>query len=246
MQNLTAIIMAAGLGTRLGSHAQGVPKAIIPLAGQPLVWYAINFAKKIGANRIVVVGGFQYEKVKAAVLGIDPGIEVYENKHFELGNLYTLEEALKHVNESFLLMHVDHIFNAALAPVIKRQQDARIVVFTDSDRALGDDDMKVKTDDSGTKLMDASKQLPNKGLGYVGLTYCHESFLPVYKQAVAKAKRASGEKAVTEHAMLAIAQGSEAVVSIGDISGYGWLEIDTAEELAAARRELEINTAKYI
>lgn len=246
MQDLTAIIMAAGFGSRLGEHAQGLPKAIIEVGGQPLVWYAINLAKKIGAERIIVVGGWQFDKVAATVLAIDPAIEVYENKQFNLGNLYSLEEALKQVNESFLLMHVDHIFNTKVADKIKEQLGENIVVFTDHDRDLSDDDMKVVATAGGAKLADASKQLPNSGLGYVGLTYCHASFLPVYKQAVAEAKEVYREKAVTEQAMLVIARGGQADVAIGDISGYGWLEIDTPDDLVRARQELSINVAKYI
>ncbi|MEK7125763.1 MAG: NTP transferase domain-containing protein [Patescibacteria group bacterium] len=246
MQNLTAIIMAAGFGSRLGEHSQGLPKAIVEVGGRPLIWYAINLAKRIGANRIVFVGGWQYDKVRSVVLSIDSGIEVYENKHFEWGNLYTLEEALKHVDESFLLMHVDHVFSISLAEVIRRQLDERIVVFTDNDRKLGEDDMKVKTDASGTKLLEASKQLEDFSLGYVGLTYCHSSFLAAYKQAVQEAKQAYGEKAVTEKAMLALAKSVNSAVSIGDISGYGWLEIDVPEELMAAQKELSFNESKYI
>ena len=238
--------MAAGLGSRLGESAQGLPKAITDVAGRPLIWYAINLAKQIGANRIIIVGGWQYQKVAATAAAIDPAIEVYENNQFKLGNLYSLEVALKHVNESFLLMHVDHIFKTKVASKISEQLEERIVVFTDHDRDLSDDDMKVTTDTGGIRLINASKQMDNSGLGYVGLTYCHASFLDAYKQAAQDAKRAHGEKAVTEQAMLAIAHGGKADVSIGDISGYGWLEIDTPDELERARRELSINMAKYI
>ncbi len=64
MAPLTAVILAAGQGTRMKS---ALPKVLHPLAGQPLVYYAIETAMAVTANRPVLVIGHGGEQVQAAV-----------------------------------------------------------------------------------------------------------------------------------------------------------------------------------
>ena len=52
MSRLTAVILAAGLGTRMKSP---LPKVMHPIAGRPLVHYALRAAFEAGVDRAVVV-----------------------------------------------------------------------------------------------------------------------------------------------------------------------------------------------
>jgi bifunctional UDP-N-acetylglucosamine pyrophosphorylase / glucosamine-1-phosphate N-acetyltransferase len=52
MPRLTAVILAAGLGTRMKSQ---LPKVMHPIAGRPLVYYAVRAAFEAGVERAVVV-----------------------------------------------------------------------------------------------------------------------------------------------------------------------------------------------
>jgi len=52
MPQLTAVILAAGLGTRMKSP---LPKVMHPIAGRPLVHYAVRAAFQVGVERAVVV-----------------------------------------------------------------------------------------------------------------------------------------------------------------------------------------------
>ncbi|MCK4738445.1 MAG: bifunctional UDP-N-acetylglucosamine diphosphorylase/glucosamine-1-phosphate N-acetyltransferase GlmU [Deltaproteobacteria bacterium] len=54
MKNFTAIILAAGKGTRMKSST---PKVLFPLAGKILLSYPVDLLKKLKAKRIVVVTG---------------------------------------------------------------------------------------------------------------------------------------------------------------------------------------------
>jgi len=61
MNNLAAIILAAGKGTRMKSE---LVKVMHPLAGLPLVAWPVKTARETGAASIVLVVGHQAEKVR--------------------------------------------------------------------------------------------------------------------------------------------------------------------------------------
>ena len=49
-----AMIFAAGLGTRLKPLTDTMPKALVPVAGQPLLWHVVQKLRAAGFERIVV------------------------------------------------------------------------------------------------------------------------------------------------------------------------------------------------
>jgi NDP-sugar pyrophosphorylase family protein len=49
-----AIILAGGKATRLGDAAQGLPKALVPVAGRPLAEYQVAQLVRAGVDRIIV------------------------------------------------------------------------------------------------------------------------------------------------------------------------------------------------
>jgi NDP-sugar pyrophosphorylase family protein len=51
---LEAIILAGGKATRMGEAAQGLPKALVPVAGQPLAAYQVAQLVRAGIGRIIV------------------------------------------------------------------------------------------------------------------------------------------------------------------------------------------------
>jgi bifunctional UDP-N-acetylglucosamine pyrophosphorylase / glucosamine-1-phosphate N-acetyltransferase len=61
MKDLVAIILAAGEGKRMKS---ATAKILHPLAGKPLLFYPLDAARKVKAQKIIVVAGYQGEKVK--------------------------------------------------------------------------------------------------------------------------------------------------------------------------------------
>jgi len=85
MRPLAAVILAAGQGTRMKSD---LPKVVHEAGGAPMVCWVVRACAAAGCGRIVVVVGYQRERVRAAVeragdVGEDATIEfaVQEQQH---------------------------------------------------------------------------------------------------------------------------------------------------------------------
>ena len=73
MNGVTAVILAAGLGTRMKSRVQ---KALHRVAGRPLVTYPIRTCLEAGVSDIVLVLGHQADAVREAVTAAFPEVSL--------------------------------------------------------------------------------------------------------------------------------------------------------------------------
>lgn len=85
---LGVVILAAGQGTRMRSR---LPKVLHDLAGRPLLDHAVQAAKRLSPERVVVVYGHAGEQVKSAFN--DPDLIWVEQKE-QLGTGHALAQAL--------------------------------------------------------------------------------------------------------------------------------------------------------
>jgi choline kinase len=60
------IIIAAGLGSRMGALTDDRPKCMLPVAGRPLLHHTIDRLRDVGCNKIVVVVGYKSDRILAA------------------------------------------------------------------------------------------------------------------------------------------------------------------------------------
>lgn len=233
------VLLAAGMGTRLGELGHGLPKAMFDAAGRLLIDRAIDFAERLGARERIVVTGFRHDLVSAHVTAQNrTALRIVENTQFRIGNLMTLETALPVVDGGFLLMNIDHVYPAAVADRIREQRGTEITAFVDFDRPLGADDMKVKLDGS-RGIERISKQLESWDCGYVGMTYIPSARLTRYRAAVAAVRAELGDPANVEAVLQHLADRGEPPV-IGDISGIGWHELDTPEDVERSLPALQL------
>lgn len=72
-EDLVAVILAAGEGTRMKSRRA---KVLHEVAGRPLIVHVVASARGAGARRVVVVVGVQGDEVAATVRAAFPGLDV--------------------------------------------------------------------------------------------------------------------------------------------------------------------------
>jgi choline kinase len=230
------VLLAAGMGTRLGELGGGMPKALFDAGGRRLIDRALTFAKQLGARERIVVGGFEHARLASHLATRDADVVLVENTRFRAGNLLTLTTALPKVSGALFVMNIDHVYRPGVAERIQALPGNEITAFVDFDRALAADDMKVALGPD-RHIVKISKQLPTWDCGYVGMTYIPAGQLARYRTAIADVERTIGESAHVEQVLQRLADDRHPV-AIGDISGIGWYELDTPEDVAKALPEL--------
>jgi len=236
---MNAVLLAAGLGSRLGTLTRDLPKALISVGGKPLLAHALSFAGLLSPSRIVVVGGFCFSLVAEALDDLRKNdavvsrlpIDLVENVHFRDGNLVSLLTAKPLMGEGFLVMNVDHIYRPAIAKVVAPEVDA-VTAFIDTDRKLGSDDMKVERGSDG-RVVSIAKTLTRYDCGYVGMTRVPGEMLGRYWAEADRALAEEGRAIHVERILARLAKTPDAPVC-RDISGHGWLEVDTPDERSSA------------
>jgi len=228
---MQVVLLAAGLGSRLGELTERLPKALITVGGETLLGRAVRFAERLGPSEIIVVGGFGFAGVGAEVERLRPQVgaplRLVHNAHFRDGNLISLLAARPQVREDFLLMNVDHVYRPEIADRVAPPAD-EVTAFVDHDRVLGADDMKVERDAQG-RVRAIAKTLTTFDCGYVGMTRVPTTALPRY-WAAAETVLAEAGRATHVERILAHLATSPHPPLCRDISGIGWLEVDVRDE----------------
>ncbi|MBN1465015.1 NTP transferase domain-containing protein [candidate division KSB1 bacterium] len=119
----TAIILAAGRGTKIWPYCSTRQKAALPLANKPLVRWSVEKLLRSGIERIIVVVGYRKEQVISALAGIE-NIEFVEQQG--AGTVGALLSAIDLVEEDrFVVLYGDLLltFNA-LSNFIREQKTA--------------------------------------------------------------------------------------------------------------------------
>ena len=115
---MQAIILAAGLGTRLKKLTSNNTKCMVKVNGVTLIERALSILDRKGLSRIVLVVGYQAQNLIEFVhtLNIKTPVVFIENSIYDkTNNIYSLTLAKKYAcEEDTLLLESDLIFEEAL------------------------------------------------------------------------------------------------------------------------------------
>lgn len=236
---MQAIILAAGKGTRLKNLTKNLPKALIKVSGKTLLEYCLEFLNKNQIKKIVIVTGYKANLIEEFINKLSKykkEIIIAKNPNYELGNILSLKTGLPYIDDSFLIMNVDHIYyNPKIFEKIVKKVDG-ITAVCDFDRILEKDDMKVLLD-KNSKIIKINKSLSNYNGGYTGITICHRDYIELYFRTVNKiCNNYNGMINVEE--VLQTLQKKGIKINICDISNLGWLEVDTNNDLKKAKEKM--------
>ncbi len=137
---MNALILAAGFGSRLRPLTDNMPKPLLPVGGQPLIYYHIALLKRYGITDIVINVHYHAEKVILALgNGARFGVEITYSQEPEIlgtgGGIKNLQGILG--REAFLVINADILVDINLDLLLafhqKKKGAATLALRDDSD-----------------------------------------------------------------------------------------------------------------
>jgi glucose-1-phosphate thymidylyltransferase len=123
---MKAVVIAAGEGTRLRPLTEDKPKGMVEVAGKPILTRCFEELVELGADELVVVIGYKKQHIISHYGDEFGGVPItYTHQREPKGIAHALLTTEEHINDDFMLMLGDNIFQANLKDVVSRQQEDR-------------------------------------------------------------------------------------------------------------------------
>lgn len=117
---MKAMVFAAGLGTRLRPITNTLPKALVPVCGQPLLYHTLNKLKAAGYTDVVVNIHHFPDLIREYLASHDFGLNIAISDESETlletgGGIQHARPLLEPLGEPFLVHNVDIVSNLDIA-----------------------------------------------------------------------------------------------------------------------------------
>ena len=155
------LILAAGLGRRLGDRTADRPKALLELRGRTLLERLLTSLAAANVAEAVVVTGHGADRVDAFLADGDFGLKVrtvFNPDYATANNIVSFLSATDAIADGCLLLNSDIVVDpSVIADLAADRLGSWLVV--DHDEPLGAEEMKVQLDGAG-RIARVNKELP--------------------------------------------------------------------------------------
>ena len=235
---MQGLMLAAGMGKRLGKYTQGNTKCMLEVAGKTLIERAVDALKSAGINRLVMVVGYKSENLKAFVNEKIRDMEIIfiDNPDYDKSNniysLYLAKDWLE--KDDTIMLESDLIYenrmiqklveneNKDVALVAKYEQwmDGTVVTLDNKNRIT---EFIEKKDFRFDRINEYYKTVNIYKLSKEFSKNQYIPFLEAYMKAY-------GVNEYYELALKAIAHLSRSTLKALPIGDIKWYEIDDAQD----------------
>ena len=237
---MKVLILSAGQGSRLLPYTAESPKCTIPVLGRSMVEWQIDALFSIGIDQITVVVGYgadHVERLLTKCYGKNRIKLIYNPDFAESNNLVSCWTAREEMNEDFILINGDTLFEV---PVVRRllEETVRPVTVTIDHKNVYDaDEMKVALD--GNRLVSIGKDLaPDKtDAESIGMILFRDEGPALFRAAIETALR---DSAARKKFYLSVIHEMAGLMPVHtcSIKGLNWCEIDYPADLKKAEEIL--------
>lgn len=224
---MKVVILAAGLGTRLGTL---IPKPLTSLKNEKTILdYQIERLRKVvGMHNIIVIVGYKKELIMEEV----PDVMFVYNHAFTQNNTgKSLLTALRKVDDDVIWMNGDVFFEEAAIELLADSEHSAMLVDT---KKCGDEEIKYTLDEQGN-IVDLSKEVQNGQGEAVGVNLIKRADLPKFVAALEAINRLD----YFEKALENLTRRKELVLKPVQLGDVYCREIDFVEDLAEVQAHVQ-------
>ena len=246
-KNIKALIIAAGLGSRLKKHTEDLPKCMLDFGGKTLLQRQLDSYKKNKISDISLVKGYKKEKINYK------GIRYFENNDFKNNNiLNSIFYAEKIIDGNIIISYSDILFDASVVErLLKSNHDISVVVDIDwrgyyvgrKDHPISEAENVIFNSDNEVekigKINSGSEEVHGEFIGMIKLSNRGSE---IFKEHFYRLKKKYWNKPFQRAKIFQKAYLTDYIQELVDIGvkvhcviiESGWKEIDTVEDYKKA------------
>lgn len=247
MSNLTALILAAGYGSRIADVTDN-PKSLLKVNGKPLMDWHFEAWKSVGIRNVVVVTGYKRDVLEEYLSKFKNDFDIHfaVNEDFRVkGNTYSFYYGLEKTQGDFLLFDADLIYDTNILKKFVEDKTANQILVGES--SIDDIECaKTMIDENGFVRMTIDKRAVSpeerERFRFAGEAIGILKFSKDYRDDMYQACKSflAEEKNISknwEHVMNEFLLNHD--MSIHQAVSDRWVEIDNKEDLEKAKRLFE-------
>lgn len=240
---MKAVILAAGIGWRLGEQGRKVPKCLLRFGGETLLERHLRLLEQVGVSEVFVGVGYQADVVAQALRDTRTGLEISSvvNHDYQLGNVVTLAAMadVMGAGEPVLLMDADVLYDARMLLHLA-QSTHQNCFLVDRDFEAGDEPVKLCITQGHP--VEFAKQLPadlqydsvGESVGFFKLSAdMARQVARGCERYIANGRDDEMYEAVLRDLLLGAPPGT---FGFEDVTGLPWIEIDFPEDVQRAEK----------
>jgi choline kinase len=231
---MTAVILAAGIASRLRPLTDHLPKSLLTVGNRPLLQRTLEALKVREIHRVVIVVGYRHEQIRDFVSSIElpyPVVFVQNDSYAKTNNNYSLWLAAPEcAGQDILILDADILFHSGIIAHVLRSPRKNVIAYR-PDRQLSPEEVKIVIDGRqrisaiGKDIMPASAAGESIGIERFGIGTATALFRSLRNR---KNRDEYYEASFQE----LIDRGT--VVYAVNCESYPSMEIDTADDLREA------------
>jgi L-glutamine-phosphate cytidylyltransferase len=233
----TAVILAAGAGSRLLPHTAHAPKCLTAIGGYPILQYQIAALRACGIDNLVIVVGYLPDCIRRFVR--DSATYV-ENRDFASTNSsHSLWLAREHLREGYIHLNSDLLFEPEMLRTLLDSPHENAVIVQRTVRPASD---MMKAHMDGSRIRQMGKQLTDGAVAEVVGPAKFGADGAARLIAALDRLEAAGERDRWAYAVFGELAETLAFTGVDNPDCF-WAEVDTVEDAADAERRLPARLA---
>lgn len=233
---MKAVILAAGVGSRLRPVTARLPKTLVELNGKPLLGHILDSLQVVPLEEIVIVTGYLSHKIVDFAKTRGENFRFVKNELYDRsGNGYSLLLARRCLAGcDFFKIDGDLVFDPEIAEaLLAGRGDLRLAVEVNGE--LSAEEMKIEIDRRGN-IIDISKEIPpERAWGEsIGIEFCTGAGGRLLFAELESMMVEGLRQAYYEEAYARLARKGARVTAARVPAGRRWIEIDDKCDLRQA------------
>jgi 2-aminoethylphosphonate-pyruvate transaminase len=228
----TAVILAAGMGTRLGERTKSQPKGFLILDEKPIVEQSICKLLEMGIEKIVIGTGYLAEAYERLAMQY-PQITCVRNDEYEkTGSMYTLYNLKDHISDGFLLLESDLIYEKKALDILIKHKEPNVILA--SELTGSNDEVFIETDEyhflrNMTKKRNELNHIYAELVGITKISY------PAFHAMCNFAEESFDGNLKLDYESVLVGISNQINLYVHKLYNFSWCEIDDEHHLFRAK-----------